>query len=132
MKRYILPILCAVLLAWSCKNEKQMGPDPIISETTVGVYGISPADYVYKPVDCQLSRTYDAQGKLTLRIMNRKEGSFCQVSGIKADAAKGDTFQVGIQTANGESTAEVEVLQVDNSLLWLKARQGDMRIIVKK
>lgn len=132
MKKYILPILCTVLLAGSCKNEKTVGPDPILTETTVGVYGISPADYVYKPVDCQLSRTYDAQGKLVLRIMNRKEGSFCQVSGIPADAAKGDSFRVEIRTVNAETTAEVEVLQEDNSLLWLKARQGDLRIIVKK
>jgi len=114
-----------------------MEPDPIISETTVGVYGISQTDYVYKPVDCQLSRTYDAQGTLTLRILKRMEGGFCQVSGIKADAEKGDSFTVGILVTDDmgtvlDSTTEVEVLQVDNSLLWLKAREGEIRMIVKK
>ena len=139
MKRLygVLLLVLAALMFFSCKREPAFEPDPILTETTVGVYGLSGANHVYKPLECQLSRTYDANGALTLRILSREDGSVCQVSPIQADAAKGEHFEVKVlcKTAEktlSESTLEVEVLEVGKELLWLKAREGTVRMVVKK
>ena len=90
MKRLygVLLLVLAALMFFSCKREPAFEPDPILTETTVGVYGLSGADHVYKPLKCQLSRTYDANGALTLRILSRKDGSVCQVSPIQGFCAR--------------------------------------------
>jgi hypothetical protein len=138
MRNYLPILLTLTLLVSSCKREQTPEePDHILAETTVGVYGLSGENHVYIPVECQLSRTYDAQGTLTLRILRRADGGVCQVSQIKADAAKGDSFQVGILLKNEQetvlnSTTEVDVLEVGESLLWLKAKEGALRMVIKK
>ena len=132
MSKHLLYLLSALVLLVSCKHEHNPFGNEFLNNTTVGVYGVSQADYVYKPVECQLSRTYDAQGTLTLRIMNRREGSLCQVSGIPADANKGDAFPVSILLNDASSSADVEVLQADGTLLWLRSKDGSLGLIVKK
>ena len=132
MLKHLLYLLSALVLLVSCKHEHNPFDNEFLTNTTVGVYGVSQTDYVYKPVDCQLSRTYDTRGNLTLRIMNCKEGSLCQVSGIRAEANKGDAFPVVILLNDALSSVDVEVLQADGNLLWLRSKDGSIGLIVKK
>ena len=111
----------------------QKGKDPILKETAPGLY-TSSGNTVYEPGKCQLSRSYKSNSNsVSFRILFPESVKAIEFTGLTKDIKVGDKFNLTVQEVSESGTRkniyETVVLQVENSLVWLKC--GTRGFIVK-
>lgn len=111
----------------------QKGKDPILKETAPGLYTPS-GNTVYEPGKCQLSRSYKSNSNsVSFRILYPESVKAIEFTGLTKDIKVGDKFNLTVQEVSESGTKkniyETVVLQVENSLVWLKC--GTRGFIVK-
>lgn len=111
----------------------QKGKDPILKETAPGLY-TSSGNTVYEPGKCQLSRSYKSNSNsVSFRILFPESVKAIEFTGLTKDIKVGDKFNLTVQEVSESGTKknvyETVVLQVENSLVWLKC--GTRGFIVK-
>ena len=111
----------------------QKGKDPILKETAPGLY-TSSGNTVYEPGKCQLSRSYKSNSNsVSFRILYPESVKAIEFTGLTKDIKVGDKFNLTVQEVSESGTKkniyETVVLQVENSLVWLKC--GTRGFIVK-
>lgn len=111
----------------------QKGKDPILKETAPGIYTPS-GNTVYEPGKCQLSRSYKSNSNsVSFRILYPESVKAIEFTGLTKDVKVGDKFNLTVQEVSESGTKknvyETVVLQVENSLVWLKC--GTRGFIVK-
>ena len=117
---------------------RQAARDPLLQKSGYGGYGLDGKDFIYEPgTGLQLSRQLLKNGNLVMRILNPEALSVFELSGISATVKTGTqaTLQVRLLEKGQEvfsRSVRVNILQTDESSVWLKGTETDCGFIMKK
>lgn len=113
----------------------QKGVDPILRRDGIGAFGVRGSTYKYIPLKNQMSRLYEGD-MLSFRLLDPSVNSAVEISGIKLDAAVGDSYQIKVVSRIGWDRVlnlkyDVKVLADEEGLIRLK-NSDDTWFIIKK
>ena len=114
-------------------GKEQQGIDSLLESERYGAY-LAEGNHLWQP-GFQLSREYDARGRVTFAILDPEGYTTFEFGGIPVNPIVGDRFTLSFSILQGPSvsrnTYTVTVLKADAAKLWLSDIQGN-GFIVKK
>ena len=114
-------------------GKEQQGIDSLLESERYGAY-LAEGNHLWQP-GFQLSREYDARGRVTFAILDPEGYTTFEFGGIPVNPIVGDRFTLSFSILQGPSvsrnTYAVTVLKADAAKLWLSDIQGN-GFIVKK
>ena len=116
----------------------QMGQDPILQVHDYGIYGLEGSDYCLSDVYTQLSRAYDTEGRLSMRLLDPAGVQVVSVEGIGPDSVSGNQVPLKV-TASAKGypwlirTVDSMIVLADEKTVWAKATDGsDCYFVLKR
>ena len=116
----------------------QPGMDPILKVVIPGAYNVESQDYVYGAERfTQLSRMHDPENGFSQRLLNPWDAAVMELSGIPILSPEGERFvlKLALRLKGALSFSrfyDAHVAFSSDSLLWIKADEGDTYFVVKK